>query len=241
MIDWLKRDPRKHPEIAVGERMLPVAIRRLAHARRMTLRLAADGSEIRISIPRWGSTAEALAFARSRNDWLARQLAELPASEPLQDRGRIAYRGEWLDIDHCPKGRRKPALAGGTIHIGGAVESLTSRLRRWLESEARHLLAGDLADYCARVGRPVPPLSLSNARRRWGSCSANGRVRINWRLVMAPDHVRRSVVAHEVAHLVHLDHSPRFHALLAELFEGDLAAANAWLKQEGRSLYAPFG
>ena len=58
---------------------------------------------------------------------------------------------------------------------------------------------------------------------------------------MAPDFVRRSVVAHEVAHLVHFDHSPRFHALLAALFEGDLAAANRWLKREGRSLYAPFG
>jgi predicted metal-dependent hydrolase len=58
---------------------------------------------------------------------------------------------------------------------------------------------------------------------------------------MAPDPVRRSVVAHEVAHLVHFDHSPRFHALLGELFEDDIKAANSWLKKEGRSLYQPFG
>jgi len=82
---------------------------------------------------------------------------------------------------------------------------------------------------------------LSNARRRWGSCAATGAIRINWRLVMAPDAVRRSVVAHEVAHLVHFDHSPRFHALLGELFEGDIKAANLWLKREGRGLYQPFG
>ncbi|MFA7587072.1 MAG: M48 family metallopeptidase, partial [Novosphingobium sp.] len=66
-------------------------------------------------------------------------------------------------------------------------------------------------------------------------------IRINWRLIMAPDPVRRSVVAHEVAHLVHFDHSPRFHALLADLFEDDLSAANEWLKREGRNLYAWFG
>lgn len=58
---------------------------------------------------------------------------------------------------------------------------------------------------------------------------------------MAPDFVRRSVVAHEVAHLDHFDHSPRFHARLAELFEGEIAEANRWLRREGRSLYAAFG
>jgi len=82
---------------------------------------------------------------------------------------------------------------------------------------------------------------LSNARRRWGSCAADGAIRINWRLIMAPDFVRRSVVAHEVAHLVHFNHSPAFHACLKGLFDGDLAAADSWLKREGRSLYQPFG
>ena len=102
-------------------------------------------------------------------------------------------------------------------------------------------MAEDLADYCTRAGRPVPKLSLSNAQRRWGSCSAKGAVRINWRLVMAPDFVRRSVVAHEVAHLVHFDHSPQFHALLGQIYESDIAEANRWLKREGRGLYAHFG
>ena len=86
-----------------------------------------------------------------------------------------------------------------------------------------------------------PALRLSRALRRWGSCSGKGCIRINWRLVQAPDHVRRSVVAHEVAHLVHFDHSPAFRALLAQLFEGDLAAADDWLRREGRGLYAAFG
>jgi predicted metal-dependent hydrolase len=66
-------------------------------------------------------------------------------------------------------------------------------------------------------------------------------VRLNWRLAMAPDFVRRSVVAHEIAHLVHFDHGPAFHALLADLYEGEIAVANRWLKREGRGLYVPFG
>jgi predicted metal-dependent hydrolase len=64
---------------------------------------------------------------------------------------------------------------------------------------------------------------------------------MNWRLAMAPDEVRRSVVAHEVTHLVHFDHSPRFHAMLGDLFEGDLNGANRWLKRHGRGLYGPLG
>jgi predicted metal-dependent hydrolase len=118
---------------------------------------------------------------------------------------------------------------------------MPSRLERWLRGEAQAKLADDLAYYCARAGQSIPALSLSSAQRRWGSCSTRGMIRINWRLIMAPDHVRRSVVAHEVAHLSHFDHSPQFHAALAELFEADISLANRWLKREGRSLYVHFG
>ncbi|MFX8523827.1 M48 family metallopeptidase, partial [Acinetobacter baumannii] len=79
---------------------------------------------------------------------------------------------------------------------------------------------------CARAGLAVPRLALSRAQRRWGSCAADGTIRINWRLVMAPDAVRRSVVAHEVAHITHFDHSPAFHAHLDRLYEGSIAQAN---------------
>jgi hypothetical protein len=127
------------------------------------------------------------------------------------------------------------------IRIGGPAESLGPRLQRWLEGEARRLITADLAHYCQRAGQPAPPLALSRAQRRWGSCARSGTIRINWRLVMAPDLIRRSVVAHEVAHLVHFDHSPRFHAFLGEIFEADIREADLWLRREGRSLYRPFG
>jgi predicted metal-dependent hydrolase len=241
MLDWLKRDPREAPRIELAGRTLPVVIRRLAHARRLTLRLSPDGSEARVTMPRWGRTAEALAFARARADWLERQLAALPQTVAPSGGGTMAYRGRLLAIEHSPGGSRRVRLTDHAIAIGGPVETLGPRLRRWLTTEARRLLAEDLDHYCALAGLPVPRLALSNAQRRWGSCSAKGAVRINWRLVMAPDAVRRSVVAHEVAHLVHFDHSARFHGLLGDLYEHDIAEANRWLKREGRGLYAAFG
>jgi predicted metal-dependent hydrolase len=241
MLDWLRRDPRSTPTIAIGGRELPIVVRRLERARRLTMRLAPDGSEVRISMPRWGRTAEALSFAASRRAWLENQLAVVPAPAAIQDGSALRFRGESLLLRHDPMARRAPVRDGGVLRVGGASASLEPRLRRWLQTEAKRLLAEDLTQYCRAAGLPVSPLALSNARRRWGSCAANGAIRINWRLIMAPDFVRRSVVAHEVAHLVHFDHSPAFHARLGALFEGDLPAANAWLKHEGRELYQPFG
>jgi predicted metal-dependent hydrolase len=241
MLDWLRRSPREVPQIELAGRTLPVEIRRLAHARRLTLRLAPDGGAVRVSIPNWAPTGEALAFVQSRLGWLERQLERLPRSAPLEPGGSVPWRGQAHTLLHDPAAARRVRIEGGAFTAGGPAESLAPRLRRWMEKEARELFRADLEHYAPRAGVAVPPLALSNAQRRWGSCSAGGQVRLNWRLGMAPDFVRRSVVAHETAHLVHFDHSARFHALLGDLFEDDLAAANGWLKRHGRSLYAPLG
>ena len=240
MIDWLRRSPAELA-IRIGERELPLAIRRHPRARRLVMRLAPDGSEVRITLPRWGRTDDALIFARARIEWLECQLAALPPTRAPQPGGVLGYRGHDLAIDWHATHPRKPRLEGGAVRIGGPAEALPARLQRWLEGEAKRLLEADLGFYCERAGRAAPPLRLSRAQRRWGSCSDRQAIRINWRLVQAPDPVRRSVVAHEVAHLTHFDHSPAFHALLGELFEGDLAHADGWLRAHGRSLYATFG
>lgn len=243
MIDWLRR--RDPPTATIGGRELPVAIRRHARARRLTMRLAPDGSEIRVTLPQWGRTLDAMVFVQSRIGWLETQLAAVPGSMPPGHGGTLAFRGEAVTIDWSARHPRRPSLAEASVRLGGPEAGLPARLKRWLEGEALRLIAADLAHYCALVGREVPVLRLSRAQRRWGSCSgpkgAGHCIRINWRLVQAPDFVRRSVVAHEVAHLVHFDHSPAFHALLGEIFEGDIAQADAWLKREGRGLYVPFG
>lgn len=241
MLDWLRRDSGSMPMIEVAGQRLPVSVRRLSNARRMTLRLAPDGREIRVSMPRWGHTDEALAFARARIAWLERQLATVVRPEPPGNGGMIAFRGELRRIVHDSSGPRRIGHDGETLRIGGPADMLAARLRRWLQGQARAILLDDLAWYTAQVARSAPPLALSGAQRRWGSCAKDNTIRINWRLIMAPDTVRRSVVAHEVAHLVHFDHSRNFHALLDRLFEDDITVANRWLREHGRGLYAPFG
>lgn len=240
LTDWLAGGSAD-PAVTVAGRSLPLAIRRHPRATRLTLRLAPDGSEARVTMPQWGRTRDALAFAQGRADWLARQLAALPQRAAPQPGGTLLYRGESLRIDWQPGLPRRPIAIGDSVRLGGPADTIGRRLGRWLEGEALTLFTADLARYCARAGVPVPALALSRAARRWGSCSSGGTIRINWRLVQAPDDVRRSVVAHEVAHLTHMNHSPAFHAHLAQVFDGDGAAADRWLRQHGRSLYAAFG
>jgi predicted metal-dependent hydrolase len=240
MIGWIARAGTE-PTVEVAGRALPVVMRRNARARRLTLRLAPDGSEVRLTLPRWCPEREALAFARARVDWLADQLGRVPDRRLPEAGGSILFRGSPLVIDWRADAARTPRLVERRIVLGGPRERLVARLQGWLEGEAARLIADDLAFYAVRAGIARPELKLTRAQRRWGSCSTRGIVRINWRLVQAPDAVRRSVVAHEVAHCRHFDHSPAFHATLGELFEGDLTAADAWIKATGRSLYASFG
>jgi predicted metal-dependent hydrolase len=240
MIDWLRRPPLE-PEIELGGKRMPIVLKRMHNARRLTLRLAPDGSAVKITLPAWAEAREAIAFAHARTDWLASQLAALPQRVTPQPGGEIRYRGAALRLAWHASAPRRPAIEGDALRIGGPTSGLEARVRRWLEAEALRLCEADSREYCAAAGLDPVPVGLTRAQRRWGSCSDKSRIRINWRLVQAPDFVRRSVVAHEVAHLVHFDHSPAFHALLADIFEGEIADADRWLKEHGRALYAHFG
>lgn len=244
MIDWLRSAGIAHaldPEIELGGTRVPIVLKRMRNARRLTLRLAPDGSEVRITLPAWAEGREAIAFAHARAGWLAQQHAKLPRRTAPTPGGEVRYRGRSLKLAWDPRAPRRPVIEGEVLRLGGAEAGLESRVRRWLEAEAQALAQSDMQHYCAAAGLDPVPLGLTRAQRRWGSCSDRARIRINWRLVQAPDFVRRSVVAHEVAHLVHFDHSPAFHALLARLYDGDIAAADQWLKDHGRGLYASFG
>ncbi len=236
------RPPRElREELALPDGPLPLLVRPHNTARRMTLRLSPDWREARVTVPLGVPLREGALFARSRADWLMHQRAAAPQIAPLAHGDSLPFRGSDLRIEWSATAGRRPVISEDRLLLGGPPDGLPRRVQRWLEAEALALCREDLRGYCSAADVSVPDLRLSRATRRWGSCSTSGTVRINWRLVMAPDDVRRSVVAHEVAHLVHFDHSPAFHALLARLYGPGLPAADRWLKREGRSLYRHFG
>ena len=125
----------------------------------------------------------------------------------------------------------------GILTCGGPLDQFPARIERWLKGEALRVLTEDTAQYAAKAGVTVAQVAIGDPKARWGSCSSTGTIRYSWRLLLAPGHVRRATVAHEVAHRVHMHHGPAFHALVAELFEGDPDAARRWLRAEGAGLH----
>lgn len=245
MIDWLKRS-HIEPELELNGVSVPITLKRHRTAKRLTMRLAPDGSEVRITLPHWARSNEAIAFAHARTDWLAEQHAKVPRRSAPGPGSMVQFRGQAVWVEWDETAARKPMLKGDRLTIGGPKEGLEARIQRWLEKQALGLFESDIADYTKAASLDLVPVGLSRAQRRWGSCSDGGtsgtkRIRLNWRLVQAPDPVRRSVAAHEVAHLVHFDHSPAFHALLRRIYEGDIRQADQWLKANGRALYSSFG
>ncbi|MEL7446555.1 MAG: SprT family zinc-dependent metalloprotease [Pseudomonadota bacterium] len=244
MIDWLRGaalDGALDPEMELNGQSVPITLRRHARAKRLTLRLAPDASEIRITLPHWARSTEAIAFAHTKHGWLEAQHGKIPRRSIPQNGGEISFRGATVRIEWQEKAPRRPLLDDGRITLGGPGEGLQKRLQSWLERQALDLFEEDARHYCDISSLDPVPVALSRAQKRWGSCSDKARIRLNWRLIQAPDFVRRSVVAHEVTHLVHFDHSPAFHAMLGNIYEHDIKAADRWLREHGRTLYTSFG
>ncbi len=215
----------------------PLQLRRSKQARSIIVSADTVKGVVRLTVPTYASENQALRFAQSKSDWLNARFAEALPPVALKDGSQIAFLGEPYIIRWSPEFKRTPLLAEEELRLGGPAEHVEARVLRWLKSQARTIFADDLEYYCDRAGFELPRLAVGDARRRWGSCSSRGAIRLSWRLVMAPPHVRRSVVAHEVAHLKHMDHSQRFYALLDEIFESDRRTADRWLKDHGRGLH----
>lgn len=222
--------------IRIGERDVPVAVLRHPRARRLRLRYDARDGQLRLTMPPRGSMASARSWVAEQQDWIARQV-ESATDHPIVGAGSvIPYRGGDLRIDWRLDAPRAPILVRDAMRLGGPESAVGRRVARWLAAEARAALTAATEDLAHHAGLPLTAVSVGDPRSRWGSCSARGAIRYSWRLMMMPDFVRASVVAHEVAHLRHLDHSPHFHRLAEDLLGADPAIARDWLRRHGPAI-----
>lgn len=213
-------------------------IRLVPHARARRLRLAWDPvrAEFRLTLPRRCSEKKALQWAHDQRDWAARQVSAARAEIRVTPGAVIPFCGRDLAIEWDRARPRAPVLDGDILAVGGPEDAVTRRVEAWVKARARDVMTRETSEYCTAAGLSCTSVSIGDPRSRWGSCSSSGAIRYNWRLVMAPEFVRRATVAHEVAHLAHMNHGPRFYALLAHLFEGDADEARGWLRAHGQSL-----
>ena len=189
-----------------------------------------------LTIPRRANRRAALDWAAKQAPWVEEQLARLQPAEPFRPGATIPLEGVPVELRWEPNLPRTPRQADDMIICGGPIEAFPGRIERFLRGQARERLSQATADAARRAGVTVRSVSVGDASSRWGSCSASGSIRYNWRLVLAPPHLLRWLVAHEVAHRRHMNHGAAFRALEAELYRGDVASARAELRALGPRL-----
>ena len=213
-----------------------VSVKLNPRARRIVLRVNPATGEVVVTAPARGGPAPALAFARRETLWISRQLQRMPEKVPLLPGAEVPYLGLSHPIRHsAARGPAPVWTEDGVLMVSGRMEHAPRRLLDFFKREARERLATRAVEYAARLGTRPQRISVRDTKSRWGSCSQQGALSFCWRLIFAPDYVRDYVVAHEVAHLKEMNHSPRFWAQV-KILSPDSARACQWLRDHGRNL-----
>lgn len=218
--------------------IVPVIVRRSARARRSAIRIRAGDLAVELVVPERARLASALEFLDSRRDWLVARLAALPEPVAFEAGAVIPVLGRDRVLQTTlrpPPGSGPFRLSATTIDVSGRDEHIARRTRDGLVALASTILRPAAFELAERVGRRPSAVMIGNPRTRWGSCSSKGVLRFSWRLVLAPEPVLRYVAAHEVAHLLHMNHGPAFWALVHALYP-EFERERAWLKQHGSRL-----
>ena len=226
---------------AVSERRIRLDGQELAYvlrrSRRRTVGMLVDERGLRVAAPARVTVAQVEAFIHEHAAWVLDKLQAAAARAedrriPIHHGAPFPVLGEdWLI--RIESGANRARWGEGHVTLGlraGAEPGPV--LERALKRRALELFGERLAHYGKRLGHPLPPLSLSSARARWGSCSRLSGIRLNWRLIHLPLPLIDYVAAHELAHLVEMNHSPRFWAVVETLYP-DWKAARAELKALG--------
>jgi predicted metal-dependent hydrolase len=212
----------------------------LRRSRRRTIGFVIDDRGLRVTAPRWVPMGEIERALQEKARWILRKLVEWRAHEARRERVAIRWHdgatlrflGSVLTLSVDP-GARGIARDGDLLRVGlpprAGEEQLRDRVQSWLQARAREVFAERIPVFAARLGRTPSRWALSSARTRWGSCTPDGAIRLNWRLVHFPTEIVDYVIAHELAHLRELNHGPRFWSTVGELFP-DFERARAWLR-----------
>ncbi len=218
---------------------LPLVVQVNPRARRISVRVCTSSRSVRLTLPPRASRARAAAFLEEQRPWIRRQIGQrlaavLPfvpgATLPLGDGSLALAQGAG----------RIARREGDTLFAPGSGELFESRVRRWLRAEAQRQFEIETRAMAAGLGVPIRSVTVGDYRSRWGSCGQRpdgARITYSWRLILAPAHVQRAVIAHEVAHLVEPNHGRSFWALATRLLGTSHGPARDWLRANGPMLH----
>lgn len=223
-------------DLTLETRTIPLRVKRHGQARRASLRIDARAGEPILVLPPRMALKTGLAFAEEHVEWIGERLDELPPAQAFTDGAVIPFLGNPHLVQHVPRQRIPVKLAGQTLKVGGDAKHLQRRLTDFLKAEAKQTISADAAHFASLANRKPARIQVKDTRSRWGSCTPDRVLSFSWRLILAPEFARRYVVAHECAHMVELNHSPRFWAEVERIF-GPYHEARLWLDDNGPALH----
>jgi len=217
--------------VPVQGALIAVAFKRSSRARRVSLRIdPAQG--VVITLPLRSSRRAGLALLHAHEDWVSERLEALPQKLALEPGATVPVHGRPHEIQHIPGGRGGAWIEEGRILVTGQPEFLARRVSDCLKRLARQHLTAMAVETAQRADLRPKTVRIKDTRSRWGSCAPDGTLAFCWRLICAPAFVQDYVVAHEVAHLRHMNHGPQFWHLTEQLTP-HRPAATAWLASDG--------
>lgn len=221
--------------IRLSDPATDIVIRRNSRARRITLTVPQNGDPPRLSAPDYASGADLERFLERQSEWLRGALRRAPEPVRVEHGARLPVAGALLRVERRSGPRRAPWIEDDRLILQGGGDA-GPRVAAWLRERARAALLPIVADCAAAIGAAHGRLSLRDTKGRWGSCTSRGDLSFSWRLAMAPPAALDYVAAHEAAHLVEMNHSPRFWALVERL-RPDWKSQRDWLRSEGGALH----
>ena len=216
-----------------------VRVRRHRQARRYTLRIHSATREVLLTMPPRGSLKQAREFAQKHGGWIAARLERLPEPAPFAHGATLPLRGVDHRIEHRPGARGTVWIEGveqRILCVAGEAPHVARRIKDFLKREAKADLEVASRHAAAQLGVAVKRVSIRDQSSRWGSCSTTGVLSYSWRLILAPPFVLEYLAAHEVAHLIEMNHSRRFWRLVERICP-HLTRAKTWLDVNGTSLH----
>lgn len=220
--------------ILSGNPPVEVNLRKSARARRISLRISQLDGRVTLTLPRFVSEAEGIAFAREKEAWLRRHLDDRGVDCDVALGVSLPVEGALRLIE--PGSGRRVILEPDRLLVPGKPEQIATRTQAFLKQMARDRLASASDHYASILGKPYARISIRDTRSRWGSCSSAGALMYSWRLILCPPDVLKYVAAHEVAHLAEMNHSSAFWDTVTRI-HGPYKVPRAWLRTHGAALH----
>ncbi len=229
-----------HLDVAHDGEVYRVALNRSTRSRRFTLRVRSATRDVLLTMPPRASLKSAREFAERHSAWIGVRLARLPRPVAFEPSAKAPVRGVDHRIVHRPTARGVVWVEKGEgeplICVAGERPHVARRVTDFLKREAMKDIEAAVGRHAKAIGVRPQRISVRDTVSRWGSCSSAGRLNFSWRLILAPPFVLDYLAAHEVAHMVHMNHSPKFWAVVGRA-SPDVKRAEAWLKAHGPSLH----